>query len=104
MSGQAPDPYERQQTTAAAREQAVQTMLTQLHGMRLSLFRRLIAWAQRYAPLRENALADVGLGWPVLRRILREIGRRLAEANKIDTPDDVFWLTQDRVAGRCNCA
>jgi pyruvate,water dikinase len=97
ISGQAPDPYERQQTTAAAREQAVQTMFTQLHGMRLSLFRRLIEWAQRYAPLRENALADVGLGWPVLRRILREIGRRLVEANTIDIPDDVFWLTQDEL-------
>ncbi|HEY4036900.1 MAG TPA: PEP/pyruvate-binding domain-containing protein [Ktedonobacteraceae bacterium] len=97
ISGQAPDPYERQQTTAAAREQAVQTMFTQLHGMRLSLFRRLIAWAQCYAPLRENALADVGLGWPVLRRILREIGQRLVEANRIDIPDDVFWLTQDEL-------
>jgi phosphohistidine swiveling domain-containing protein len=97
LSGQAPDPHARQEATAAAREQAVQTMLTRLHGMRLSLFRRLVGWAQRFAPLREDALADVGLGWPVLRRMLREIGRRLTEASVIDTPDDVFWLTQDDV-------
>ncbi len=95
LSGQAPDPHARQEATAAAREQAVQTMLTRLHGMRLSLFRRLVGWAQRFAPLREDALADVGLGWPVLRRMLREIGRRLTEVRVIDTPDDVFWLTQD---------
>ena len=97
LSGQAPDPHARQKATAAAREQAVQTMLTRLRGMRLSLFRRLVGWAQRFAPLREDALADVGLGWPVLRRMLREIGRRLTEARVIDTPDDVFWLTQDDV-------
>ncbi len=97
LSGEAPDPHARQEATAAAREQAVQAMLTRLHGMRLSLFRRLVGWAQGFAPLREDALADVGLGWPVLRRMLREIGRRLTEVSVIDTPDDVFWLTQDDV-------
>jgi pyruvate,water dikinase len=97
LSGEAPDPHARQEATAAAREQAVQAMLTRLHGMRLSLFRRLVGWAQRFAPLREDALADAGLGWPVLRRMLREIGRRLTEASVIDTPDDVFWLTLDEL-------
>jgi phosphohistidine swiveling domain-containing protein len=63
----------------------------------LKLFRRLVGSAQRFAPLRENALADVGLGWPVLRRMLREIGRRMAEASAINIPDDIFWLTQDEV-------
>jgi rifampicin phosphotransferase len=97
LSGEAPNPHARQETTAAAREQAVQAMLTRLHGMRLSLFRRLVRWAQRFAPLREDALADAGLGWPVLRRMLRVIGRRLTEASVIDTPDDVFWLTLDEL-------
>jgi len=97
LSGEAPDPHVRQEATAAARKQAVQTMLTRLHGVRLSLFRRLVGWAQRFAPLREDALADVGLGWPVLRRMLREIGRRLVAINVIDTPDDVFWLTLEEL-------
>jgi pyruvate,water dikinase len=55
----------------------------------------VLPWAQRYAPLREDALTDVGLGWPVLRRLLRERGRRLAAANAISDRDDVFWLTLD---------
>ncbi|MFL5694505.1 MAG: PEP/pyruvate-binding domain-containing protein [Ktedonobacteraceae bacterium] len=97
LSGQAPDPYERQATAEAAREQATQTILNQRRGFRLKLFRRLVGSAQRFAPLRENALADVGLGWPVLRRMLREIGRRMAEASAINIPDDIFWLTQDEV-------
>ncbi len=92
LSGEAPNPSARQEATAAAREQAVQTMLTRLHGMRLSLFRRLVETAQRFAPLREDALADAGLGWPILRSMLREIGKRLVTGKAIETPDDVFWL------------
>ncbi len=97
LSGQAPDPHARQEATAAAREQAVKTMLTQLHGMRLSWFKRLVEWAQHFAPLREDALADTGLGWPVLRRMLRELGQRLVTRNVIETADDVFWLMLDEL-------
>lgn len=97
LSGQAPDPYERQAAARAAREQATQTMLARLHGLRLTIFRRLVRWAQDYAPLREDALADVGLGWPVLRRMLRDVGRRLIASSAIETPDDVFWLKWDEL-------
>lgn len=97
LSGAAIDPYTRQQTTATAREQAVQTTLQQLHGVRRSVFKRLLGWAQRFAPLREDALADAGLGWPVLRQMLHEIGRRLVTADAIATPNDIFWLTIDDV-------
>ena len=72
-------------------------MLNQRRGLRLKLFRRLVGTAQRFAPLREDALADVGLGWPILRRMLREIGQRLTDASVIDTPDDVFWLRLDEL-------
>ena len=34
------------------------------------------------APLREDALGDVGLAWPQLRRMLRELGRRLARRSR----------------------
>jgi pyruvate,water dikinase len=61
----------------------------------LRLLRPLVQAAQRYAPLREDALADVGLGWPLLRRMLREVGRRLAAAGAISQRDDIFWLTAD---------
>ena len=97
LSGQAPDPYKRQATAEAARERATQTMLNQRRGFRLRIFRSLVGSAQRYAPLREDALADAGLGWPVLRRMLREMGQRLVKSLVIDTPDDVFWLTLDEL-------
>jgi pyruvate,water dikinase len=72
-------------------------MLHRLRGLRLPLFWRLLRFAQRFAPLREDALADVGLGWPVLRRMLRELGRRLVAAGVIGEPDDSFWLTLDEL-------
>ncbi|MGB8029700.1 MAG: PEP/pyruvate-binding domain-containing protein [Terracidiphilus sp.] len=92
VAGQGRNPYERQAAAAAAREQATESLLVRLGGLRLRLFRRLLGWAQRSAPLREDALADVGLGWPMLRRILREVGRRMVVAGAIADHDEVFWL------------
>jgi pyruvate,water dikinase len=97
LSGLAPDPYARQKATETAREQAVQKLLTRLHGVRLSMFQRPLRWAQSMAPLREDAIADAGLGWPVLRWMLHELGHRLVASNVIAIPDDVFWLTLDEL-------
>ena len=63
----------------------------------MRLFKRLLQVAQRYAPLREDALADVGLGWPLLRRMLREVGCRLVQTGALEQQDDVFWMKWDEV-------
>jgi pyruvate,water dikinase len=57
----------------------------------------MVQLAQRFAPLREDALADIGLGWPVLRRMLRELGRRLVAAGALDDHEDIFWLTLEEL-------
>jgi pyruvate,water dikinase len=92
VAGQGRNPYERQSMAAAAREQATEALLTRLGGLRLRLSRWTLSRAQRFAPMREDSLADVGLGWPVLRRMLREVGRRLVAAGAMAEPDEVFWL------------
>ncbi len=97
VAGQGRNPYERQASGAAARQQAAQAQLARLGGLRLRLFRRVLGFAQRWAPRREDALADVGLGWPVLRRMLREIGHRMVAPGAIDEPGDVFWLTREEL-------
>ncbi len=97
VAGQGRSPYERQAEATAAREQAAASLLARLGWPRLRLFRSVLGWAQRSAPLREDALADVGLGWPALRRILREMGRRMAAAGVIAEPDEVFWLEWEEV-------
>jgi len=97
ISGQGVNPHARQHAAAERREQATQAMLKRLTGLRLRLFRKFIASAQRYAPLREDGLADVGLGYPLLRHMLRELGRRFVAGGMIEKPDDVYWLNQDEV-------
>jgi pyruvate,water dikinase len=95
LSGQASSPYERQAAAALEREQATESLLARLKGIRLRLSRYLVCTAQHYAPLREDALADAGLGWPLLRRMLREVGGRMTAAGAITKPDDVFYLTSE---------
>jgi pyruvate,water dikinase len=97
LSGEGTDPHARQQALEQRREQATQAMLNRLQGLRGRLFRATLERAQKVAPLREDGLADIGLGYPLLRRMLLEVGRRLAEAKAIEENDDVFWLTEDEI-------
>jgi pyruvate,water dikinase len=97
INGQGTNPHERQQAAADRREQATQTMLARLKGWRLKLFGKYVAAAQHYAPLREDGLADIGLSYPLLRQMLRELGRRFTASGLIEQPDDIFWLMQDEV-------
>jgi pyruvate,water dikinase len=99
LRGQGANPHTRQQAAAERREQATQAMLNRLKGLRLRIFSSSLARAQRYAPLREDGLADVGLSYPLLRQMLLEIGRRFSVAGMINNPDDVFWLNQDEIEG-----
>lgn len=97
LSDDAVSPYTRQTSSMEAREQAVRKLERRLRGPLLSLFRKQVQRAQRYSPLREDALADVGLGWPLVRGLLHQIGQRLVAAGGIASAEDVFWLTHEEV-------
>jgi phosphohistidine swiveling domain-containing protein len=98
MQRQGTSPYQRQQEIVERREQATQAVLARLGPVRRAIFGKLLTWAQNSAPDRENALAAVGLGWPLLRQLLRELGRRLVEAGAVTQRDDVFWLEAAEVS------
>ena len=98
VSGKGVDPYERQRRLVVRREEAAAAVLGRLDPVRAKAFRRLVHWAQNVAPVREDALADVGLAWPQVRRMLTEIGRRLQQAGVINKPDDVYWLHRSEIA------
>lgn len=97
LSGGGTDPHARQEASAERREGTTEATLARLKGLRRKLFSKALSAAQRYAPLREDGLADVGLGYPLLRQMLREVGRRFAGSGLIDEPEDIFWLDQDQV-------
>ena len=95
INGQGANPYARQQAAAQRREQATQSVLKRLSGLRLRIFNQRLRPAQRYAPLREDGLADVGLSYPLLRQMLLELGSRFMKGGMIATPADIFWIKQD---------
>ncbi|MDP9988432.1 pyruvate,water dikinase [Arthrobacter oryzae] len=92
LRGQGTDPHERQRLLTERREELTREMASRLGPRRKELFFRLLRWAQETAPVREDALADVGLAWPLLRRMLLELGRRLVGSGVVAAPEDVFWL------------
>ncbi|WP_107657883.1 PEP/pyruvate-binding domain-containing protein [Nocardia suismassiliense] len=91
------DPHDRQRNAQLKREQAMRRLQARRPGVRRWLTLRLLRWAQTMSPLREDGLADVGLGWPTVRRLLHELGRRLVTAGALRTDEDVFWLRLDEL-------
>jgi rifampicin phosphotransferase len=97
LAGQGVNPHERQRGAEDRRTQAGEAMLKRLRGVRRWAFRRTMGMAQTMAAVRENALADIGLGYPVLRAMLRGLGSRLVQVGDIAAPEDIFWLEADQV-------
>ncbi|MFF2243844.1 PEP/pyruvate-binding domain-containing protein [Arthrobacter sp. NPDC058130] len=97
LRGQGNDPHERQRLSAARREDQTDQAIARLGPKRRAAFVRLLRWAQSAAPIREDALADVGLAWPLLRRMLLELGKRLVGSGVIAQPADVFWLREQEL-------
>ncbi|MGO4805240.1 PEP/pyruvate-binding domain-containing protein [Arthrobacter sp. 2MCAF15] len=97
LRGQGNDPHERQRLSAARREDHTNLAVSRLGPKRRAGFFRLLRWAQSAAPIREDALADVGLAWPLLRRMLLELGQRLVHSAVIAQPADVFWLREQEL-------
>ena len=96
LTGAAGDPGARQRKLTAAREEAIGRIRSRLSwGPRRKIFDQLLAWSISTIPMREAVQADIGLGWPTLRRLLRELGLRAARARALTAPDDIFWLTVD---------
>ena len=97
VSPDAVDPAQRQARLRAERDDAEKALMARLDPVRRALARRELRWARRLGPLREDALAAVGLGWPHARRFLRELGSRFVSAGVLENPDDVYFLTAAEV-------
>jgi pyruvate,water dikinase len=86
------NPHERQGAAQGKRLQAAELLLKRLKGLRRWAFLKTLGMAQTMAQVRENALADIGLGYPILRKMLRVLGERLAQAGLISQGEDIYWL------------
>jgi pyruvate,water dikinase len=97
LKGEGRDPYARQEAFIQQRELATQTVLSRLRWPMRGWFLKLLRWAQRTVPVREDSLADLGMGHPQIRRMLGELGRRFAQAGAIHDADDIYWLYEAEV-------
>ena len=97
IQGQGKNPYERQAALTEQREAAVENTRRRLRGLKRWAFEKTLRWAQVRAPLREDGLMEIGRGYPVLRKMLHELGSRFAAAGWIDQPEEIYWLEQCEV-------
>jgi pyruvate,water dikinase len=97
------NPYTRQQEALQRRTEAALAINRRLDGLRRRWFTKLLAAAQESAPLREDCIANLGLSYPQIRRMLVELGRRFVEGGAISQAEDIYWLEAQEVeelAGR----
>ena len=97
LMGQGKNPYERQHSYTKRREQSVQSIRPRLKGLKRWAFDKALKWAQSQAPLREDGIAELGLAYPVLRRILHELGHRLVRMEALQEHEDVYWLERGEI-------
>jgi pyruvate,water dikinase len=97
LRGKGADPHQRQRLLADTRTAAAEEALGRLRGLRKWLFCKSLSLAQSRAQVREDGLADIGLGYPLLRNLLLELGQRLVRVGVLGKPDDVFWLQEVEV-------
>jgi phosphohistidine swiveling domain-containing protein len=100
MQGEGANPYERQGRLEKRREQAREQLLERARGLRGWALRKALGWAQSLAQVREDSIASIGLAYPRLRELLKELGRRMVEAGAISTLRDIFWLKEAEVVDR----
>jgi phosphoenolpyruvate synthase/pyruvate phosphate dikinase len=98
LRGGGTNPYERQQASEEKRIRTAETMLARLKGLKRWAFSKALNWGQSMAEVREDALAEIGLAYPKLRELLRELGHRLVEAGAIQEENDIFWLEKDEIS------
>jgi pyruvate,water dikinase len=92
LAGQGRNPHLRIQSQIELSRQTELSILSRLDPLRRRWFHKLLHAAQEAAPGRENAIADLGLTYPQIKRILSELGRRLTAGGAIACPEDIYWL------------
>jgi len=97
LKGEGVNPHQRQHLSEEKRKQAVQASMGRIKGLRRWAFKKSLGWAQSLSEIRESALADIGLGYPLLRQMLKDLGQRLVKAGLIEKPEEIYWLNKEEI-------
>lgn len=102
LNGQGQNPYERQHVAVELREQSEKRILSRLVWPVKGWFKKSLQWVQEAGPAREDSLVDLGKANPIVRKLLGEIGRRLAAGSAIAVAEDIYWLEEQEVTSLCS--
>lgn len=91
------NPHKRQQESEKKRIQTSQEILGRLKGLRRWLFSKALNAGQAMAEIREDALSDIGLGYPYLRAMLHELGYRFEQAGLIQQANHIYFLEKKEI-------
>lgn len=97
LQGEGINPHKRQLRSEEIRIQTVAKVENQLKGIKLWLFRKVLGWGQSLAEVREDALAEIGLGYPKLREMLVLLGQYFVNYGVIKSSGDIFWLEKTEI-------
>jgi pyruvate,water dikinase len=97
LAGHGVNPHERQRLAAERREQATVRVLAHARWPFRGLLRRTLGWAQHSGPVREDSLAGLGMAHRQIRRLLGELGWRLAAGGAIANAEEIYWLEETEV-------
>ena len=92
------DPENQEIETKRRRESALEEIEGLLEGLSYWQFRYRLWFTRRFYFIREEVMFYLYIGWPVLRPLALELGRRLTDVGTIAAPDDVFYLVTDELS------
>ncbi|HPH97104.1 MAG TPA: PEP/pyruvate-binding domain-containing protein [Anaerolineaceae bacterium] len=98
LNGEGVDPYVRQQASERRREELAREVKNRLKGFKRWAFDKSLAWAQSQSEVREDALAEIGLAYPLLRQKLAHLGKKLVTAGALQEPEDIYWMEKDEIS------
>ena len=93
------DPAVKLREVQSKRKQSVESVLSGLKGTKQQVMAGMIKYYQGNAAVREDANFYLQIGWPLIRRAIKELGFRLVQANCIDNVDEIFFLEADELQG-----
>lgn len=91
------DAGSRHRAIVDERDALIDSMRGRVGPVRRWLFNRMLAWAIRFGPDREEALFYMGAGWPKLRNFAAELGRRLRHSGDLEQPEDIYYLRVEEI-------
>jgi pyruvate,water dikinase len=96
------NPNKHQIGAAGKREQAMKKIEPLLEGLQYWQFRYRHWFTHRFYFIREEVMFYLTSGWPTLRLIALELGKRLVDAGTINFSDDVFYLVTEELTKAIN--